>query len=307
MSHENPTKAAAATTFRQRRRRHPVLGVHGAASVLALAMLTVFVVVLSPAPARAAANNLLLSSDGLHYSEHITGPIFSALGGYVPGASSTARIWVRNDSADATTLSVAAVSGPGDAELARNLGLQMQSGSLKSANMALAAPGECRQVMSGWRLLPGHAIELDMVLALQLAATNDTRSQKANFDVVFMLQDATAGGPALNACTGAGTRVPGLRSAGAAGTGTAVGRGVAAVVKTQGTGGVGAAAAGAAMDRVAEPKDGVPRGELSAPTFESASAHSNVIVNNPFWAVLVVLATPAFYLISAVRRRRKNA
>ncbi len=300
------------TTTSLPRRRRPVLRTHGAASVLALAVMSVSLVVLSPAPARAAENNLLLSFDGKHFAELPAGPIFSGLGGYVPGASSTAGIWVRNNSTDATTLSIAAVSGPGDAELAKNLGLYVQSGPLKSADRALAAPGGCTQVMSGWRLQPGQAIELEMVLDLQLGASNDTRSQKANFDVVFLLQDITPSVP-LNACAGAGTTVTGLGAAGGAGTGTAASRGVAGVngvasgVRAQDATRAGVPTAAVGVDAGEAPQDVVPRGDISGPTFESASTHSNVIVNNPFWAVVVVLATPAFYLISAVRRRRRNA
>lgn len=282
MSQEHLTTTALV----QRRRRRPVLQVHGAASVLALAAVTMSLVVLSPAPARAAEDNLLLSIDGRHFADQATGPIFSGLDGYVPGASSTAGIWVRNNSTDAATLSIAAVSGLGDADLARNLGLHVQSGSLKSADMALAAAGGCTQIVSGWRLQPGQAIHLEMVLALPLAASNDTRSQKADFDVVFLLQDITPSARALNACAGAGTTVRGLGTAHRAGT--------------------GAPAAAAVMNSREGPQEVAPGGEIAGTTFESASAHSNVMVNNPFWAVFVVLAMPAFYLVSAVRRRRQR-
>ncbi|MBG0738344.1 hypothetical protein IV500_02720 [Paeniglutamicibacter antarcticus] len=277
------------TTFVQRRRRRPVLHVHGAASVLALAAVTMSLVVLSPAPARAVENNLLLSIDGRHFAGRTTGPIFSGLSGYVPGTSTTAGIWVRNNSADAATLSIAAVSGPGNTDLARNLGLQVQSGSLKSADMALAAAGGCTQVMSGWSLQPGQTIHLEMVLALPLAASNETRSQNADFDVVFLLQDITPSMRALNACAGAGTTVRGLGTAD--------------------RGGTGAPAAAAVMNTADAPQEVAPSREITGTTFESASAHSNVMVNNPFWAVFVALGTPALYLVSAARRhrRRRNA
>ncbi|WP_434618337.1 hypothetical protein [Arthrobacter sp. A5] len=302
--------AATTTTFVQRRRRRAVLRVHGAASALALAVVTVSLVVLPTAPARAAENNLLLSIDGKHYAEQAIGPIFSGLGGYVPGASRTAGIWVLNNSADATTLSIAAVSGAGDADLARNLGLQVQSGSLKSADMALAAAGGCTEVMSGWSLQPGQAMHLELVLDLRLGASNETRSQRANFDVVFLLQDITPSVQALNACAaaGAGTTVPGLGAPGGAGAGIVPGTSMK--VGSRVPAGVGAAAAGAAtagVDARGEPQDVSPHQEFAGTTFEPVGLQSNVVVNNPFWAVFVVLATPAFLLTSAVRRRRRNA
>lgn len=60
----------------------------------------------SPGPAHAVDSELLLGSDGVNYAQSPTRPVSGPLTGFVPGSSTTADIWIRDETIDGAVLSV---------------------------------------------------------------------------------------------------------------------------------------------------------------------------------------------------------
>lgn len=164
----------------------------------------------SPVAAQAADPELLLGTDGQTYSRSLAGPIFGEITGFVPGSSSSADVWVRNDTSRSAFLSIAALgNGPATA-LTADLGLAIRSNLGSTARVALGGAGSCSDLAVGWAVAPGESVRLTFTLDLDRDSSNATRRQSSGFDVRFLLEDQD-GSSLRGACTAdGGTLAPGL-------------------------------------------------------------------------------------------------
>lgn len=165
-----------------------------------------------PAAARtqtqAMDSHLQLSSDGVNYGRSLPGPVFGRISGYVPGSTSSADIWVRNDAGDSAFLSVAALVVAADAEMATHLGLRIDSDLGSTARTPLA--GSCSDLAVGWAVAAGESVRLTLNLDLDPSAPNATRRQRTEIAFRFLLEDQD-GSTRRGACaSGGGTVTPGL-------------------------------------------------------------------------------------------------
>ncbi|WP_104161748.1 hypothetical protein [Arthrobacter sp. ZGTC212] len=145
------------------------------------------------APSALAANDYLeFSLDGATYSPSIAGPIFNESLQYVPGASTDAVIWIRNNSDEPAWLSSAAIMVRSDPQLNNQLGLTAVLKPDFSLRSALGEQGSCTDVSEVWAMEPGQVLELGLVFDLSSNAANDTMNRSAAFDVVFLLESKDA-------------------------------------------------------------------------------------------------------------------
>ena len=151
------------------------------------------VISLAGAPGAYAANDFLeFSLDGTRYSSSVAGPLFREGLIYVPGASSDATIWIRNNSGEPARLSSGAVMVRSDPQLNQQLGLTAGPASAPAARAALGAEGSCTDVSRAWDLGPGEELELRLVMDLSSDAGNDTMNRSADLDVLFLLESKDA-------------------------------------------------------------------------------------------------------------------
>ncbi|WP_139204870.1 hypothetical protein [Arthrobacter sp. OV608] len=164
----------------------------------------------SAGAARAADSDLLLSSDGVIYSQTLARPVFDTTSGFVPGSSSSADIWIRNATTDNAFLSVAALgNGPAE-ELAADLGLAIHSTLGSTPRTPLGGAGSCTDLAIGWALSPGESLRLTFTLDMDRNSSNATRRQSSGFDVRFLLEDQD-GSARSGACRASGgTVMPGV-------------------------------------------------------------------------------------------------
>lgn len=182
---------SAAGSSRRGRRLISAAALGGVAAALSLA----------GAPDAVAANDhLQLSVDGQSYSSSFSGPVFEPAQRYVPGASNTATLWLRNNSGERASLSSAAVIVRSDPELNGYLGLQTGSGPELSARSMLGVQGTCTDVGPTIDLGPGEERKLTLVVDLAVEAPNETMNRTADVDLVFLLEPMVPGKKPRPAC-----------------------------------------------------------------------------------------------------------
>ena len=160
---------------------------------------------LTGAPAAVAAENYLeFSLDGQTYSATVTGPVFDAKYTYVPGAGTSAELWIRNTSSEPAWLSSAAVVVRSDPEMNSYLGLRAGSLSNLSPRSPLGSTGSCTDMNQVWNLGAGQVIRLDFVADLALDAPNETQNRSTEFDLLFLLESTAAGTEPRAACAASG-------------------------------------------------------------------------------------------------------
>lgn len=139
-------------------------------------------------PAFAADDHLQISRDGQTWPTTLRGPVFNESVSYVPGASSSATIWVRNSSSEPASLSLAAEIVRSVPELSNYLGMQAGPASDISDRAALGPQGTCTDLGPIGELGAGEARELSFVLDLSVDAPNAAMNQTADVDLLFLLE-----------------------------------------------------------------------------------------------------------------------
>lgn len=160
-------------------------------------------VALAGVPGAFAADEgyLEMSRDGVTYSSSLPGPIFNQSLVYVPGASTSATVWIRNTSDEQARLSSAALMVRSDPQLDSYIGLAAGLESGGASRAALGQQGTCTDLGQVWELEAGEEIELALVADLSKDAPNDTMNRSADFDVLFFLESKDAVG--RTACSAA--------------------------------------------------------------------------------------------------------
>ncbi|MFB9798450.1 hypothetical protein ACFFON_16055 [Arthrobacter citreus] len=139
-------------------------------------------------PAFAADDHLQISRDGQTWPTTLRGPVFNESVSYVPGASSSATIWVRNSGSEPASLSLAAEIVRSVPELSNYLGMQAGPASDISDRAALGPQGTCTDLGPIGELGAGEARELSFVMDLSIDAPNAAMNQTADVDLLFLLE-----------------------------------------------------------------------------------------------------------------------
>lgn len=247
-------------------------------------------------PAQADPGYLQVSVDGQTYGPDLTGVLFGTGTGIVPGALAYGSVWVRNASPDAATLSLGAEARGSDPGFLPNLGLAVGSELGASGRTAFAGTDTCADMIRGWELSAGKSVRLDLVLDLAAEASNMTRGQSADLDVVILLQQQVPAVEAANACS--------------------AGTGVVRVAATRSGGDSAAASAAAdvsvhAAAYVSVPAAAVPQGPAPARLFgvlEPAfgSLYATAVANRQAWGFALLTGIFVGLVMMEIRRRREN-
>ncbi|MBP3043977.1 hypothetical protein KKR91_05065 [Arthrobacter jiangjiafuii] len=156
---------------------------------------------LAGAPGAVAANDhLQLSVDGQSYSSSVSGPVFEQGQRYVPGASNTATLWLRNNSGEPASLSSAAVIVRSDPELNGYMGFKAGLRPELSPRSPLGVQGTCTDVGQTIDLRPGEERQLTLVVDLAIEAPNATMNRTADVDLLFLLEPMVPGKKPRPAC-----------------------------------------------------------------------------------------------------------
>lgn len=197
------------------------------------------VVSLAGAPGAFAAGDYLeFSLDGETFTSTVAGPVFGESIDYVPGGTSSATLWVRNNSEDSARLSSAALVVRSDPEMNNYLGLRTGKESGLSTRTSLGGSGSCTDLQDAWELKPGEERVMRLVLDLAVDAPNDTMNRSADFDVVFLLESTDAVSRTACAALGNPTQPPGESGTTANTSGPTGARGPSEVTALQGTRGM---------------------------------------------------------------------
>lgn len=255
------------------------------AALLAGGVLAVSLAVLAAAPASAADGpEMLLSSDGVHFTRGQAPVIFPHLSGMVPGESRPGSVWVRNGGTEPAEIALAVQSVGGIAVLTESLDLVAGSRGHGSSTVPLPSPGSCRSVFQGWGLAPGETKRLDLALGMDASASNATRRETASVQLVFLMRGT--GGPA----TVAACPAPGIPT-----DPHTARQAVPADIIAEGP------AAGSAAD----PADGTSGVEPQDVPSAGRAMHSNVEGNDQRPAQLLMFVG-GLLLFAALRTRRRN-
>lgn len=177
---------------------------HRVAAVLAGGILAGALAALVAAPATADDGPaMLLSTDGVHFTSGQEPTVFPHLAGLVPGESRPGTVWVRNAGTQPAAFDLAVRSGAGSAVLTGSLELLAGSPGRATVTVPLSDPGQCTSVLQGWALAPGETMRLNLVLGMNVAASNATRHEQSGVELVFLMQESGAG-TAIPACAAPG-------------------------------------------------------------------------------------------------------
>lgn len=269
---------------------------------------------LATAPsAQAAEDYLQVSLDGTTFGTSTTGAVFTDGVRLVPGASTTAPIWVRNAGPEAAFLTVAAFSRTMDPELGGHLSLAAEPASATAHNRTLLGPaGSCTDLDLSAAVPAGTDVRLDLAAGLALDSPNTTMNKRGSFDLVILLD--AAGDGTRSACDGVpeglspiqlpqtGGRPGAAPDARAPGVSTLVIQGTPAAAT--------APPAGPLVVPAAQAEPPVPRAEQPAvpgapADVEPASFIESTVepIIRTWQGTLMVLLTVGFFAAAAVRAR----
>lgn len=187
--HSPSTHAARQRTARHARTRS--LG-----SGLALALL--LFAGISTSPAQASQGGLMVSIDGVNYSEGSTLPLFQAMGKVVPGDHRVESVWVRNEASAAGRLRVDLLNPSSDSpDLADELSLSVaEEGGAAPASITIAQGLDnnfCTVLSDVILLEPGESTRIDLTAAVSPAlAKREGATGTVSFQLRGVLEEAVA-------------------------------------------------------------------------------------------------------------------
>jgi hypothetical protein len=159
------------------------------------------------APASAAAGDILVSADGVTYTQNLASPLFSGIGLIVPGDTVTASVWIKNNTSTTNLLRVTAanivVSSAGYASALTVVGSSAPGTTTTTATIAQLQSG-CPAIIPMRQVLAGGVIKVTVALTFD-AATSGTLLQNETADLdlkAAMWQDPTL--VPANACDDVG-------------------------------------------------------------------------------------------------------
>ncbi len=142
--------------------------------VAAAGLIMLGLVGLAPArPAVAQADQLQVSLDGRHWSSRIDRPLFDADRRWVPGDTETVTVWARNTSTDIAGLTIRILDQDPGSRLDDDL------------QLSATANGQPMSGTTGYPVVPGDPVRVDITLLFPAAATN--ASQRRLVDVTLRL------------------------------------------------------------------------------------------------------------------------
>jgi hypothetical protein len=151
----------------------------GGPAAAALMVVLGLVGLVAARPAAARAEPLQVSLDGQRWSARVDRPLFGSDRRWVPGDSETVPVWARNTSTDAARLTVQLLDRSGGFRLEDEL------------QLTATVDGRPLTGTSGYPVLPGAPVRIDLTLAWPASAGNRGQQQDAGVTLRVTLTQLT--------------------------------------------------------------------------------------------------------------------
>lgn len=174
-----------------------------------------------------AAGEIGLSTDGVHWSSTLPGPLFAPGFVWVPGDTKTATFYVRNQATDAAVLDLTMVTGP--VETLIDTGDLTVGASVDGGPFTNASTAGSHLLVDQVPVAVGAVEKIDVRVTFDPAATNESQTRQLDLHFTVGLSQDTAvspptggnGGNGGNGGSGGTVSGPGGTS-GLPGTGTVI-------------------------------------------------------------------------------------
>jgi hypothetical protein len=152
---------------------------------------------------------VLVSTDGAHFTPGLRGALFGTGGALVPGAAVSANLWVRNPTAFPVALQVSARDVlPTSPDFAAAVALTAwENGAGEGAQLPLSAIAPCDVLLEPRVLQPGETRVFHLRFAMADVSGSTGQREAAALTLVVAMRDTEAGAVSESGC---GVGVPGL-------------------------------------------------------------------------------------------------
>ena len=154
------------------------------------------------APSTEVNRDVLVSSDGVHFSTNLDAGVFGSFGLVIPGGSMRSTLWIQNPSDQPANVRVSLrESGGASADLAQYLTLRVEDIAAQTVmTVPLSAHAGCAVLAPTQPLAAGATLQL--AVAVEMMNVTGLTGQNARTDLNFLvaLRDAEAGSFPSSAC-----------------------------------------------------------------------------------------------------------
>ena len=165
---------------------------------------------LSPVAVAAQAQpEILVSSDGVHYSTSLDADLFDGLGVLIPGQAQSVTLWVKNPTASAAEMRLSAteVDMPWP-DFATNVTMSAaDSMGHATSGQTLASLADCEVILGPQRLAAGESVALTLTFALADVPEAVAQNSGASLNLRVAMRDAAAGAFPDSACNDGGVTI----------------------------------------------------------------------------------------------------
>lgn len=187
----------------------------GRRSTVVAALAALALALLPTTAANASGPDVLVSTDGAHFTAATASGVFANAGTIVPRGTVHSTLYVKNPTSHPAVLSInlTGISVP-EADLARALSVRASTAAIPSSPAVnLATTKTCAQLLVGQALPAGQSVRVDFALAMADAIGLSAQASDAHFTLHVSLRDRTQ--PALaSGCDASGLSVPAFDSTG---------------------------------------------------------------------------------------------
>jgi len=166
------------------------------------------VIALAAAPPAWAADELELSSDGVHFGARLPGGLFGDIANIVPTDTQAEEFYLRNSGEESGFLRITLRDVvASDAYYARALTLSVTAGNSDGEVVALSDAKPCVVLNEGLRVRPGQVVKVSTLLALADLAGHTGQAASASLAIRVTLSDTKPGTQQPTDCTAGGVAI----------------------------------------------------------------------------------------------------
>ena len=166
------------------------------------------VIALAAAPPAWAADELELSSDGVHFTQKLAGGLFGDIANIVPTDTQAEEFYLRNSGGESGFLRITLRDVvASDAYYARALTLSVKAGTRAGGVVALSDAKPCVVLNEGLKVRPGQIVKVSTLLALADLAGHTGQAASATLAIRVTLSDTRPGTQAPTDCTAGGIAI----------------------------------------------------------------------------------------------------
>ena len=179
-------------------------------SVVFTALVLLMAIAPGAGAARAASGDILVSLDGVNWSETLPLGLFSGAGAVVPGDSMSRTLWIKNTTSTPAILRLSRMQSAATSSLfARAISITA-TGRGTGGSSSPPQDGPCAQLLPAQVVLAGRSTPI--VVTLTVADLQGLQAQGKSATITLLASMSARGGVAASPCPPGGTTVPVLGS-----------------------------------------------------------------------------------------------